>query len=78
MGAFYLLPLAATRRHLLSNRIFRISVPIVLGSWYVSWEWALAGCLIVMPSFVKGWSSGDDIVKAREADSVGHTGAGAS
>jgi glycerol-3-phosphate acyltransferase PlsY len=77
MAVFYLVPYATTKRHLMSNRIFRISVPIVLGSWYASWEWALAGCLLVMPSFVKGWLSGDDVVEARKADSVGHTGAGA-
>ncbi len=75
MAVFYLLPLATTKRHLLSNRIFRISVPIVLGSWYASWEWALAGCILVMPSFIKGWASGDDVVEARKVDSVGHTGA---
>jgi glycerol-3-phosphate acyltransferase PlsY len=78
MAVFYLVPMATTKRHLLSNRIFRVSVPIVLGSWYASWEWALAGCLIVMPSFIKGWASGDDVVKTREADSVSHTGTGAS
>jgi glycerol-3-phosphate acyltransferase PlsY len=78
MAVFYLIPHATTKRHLLSNRIFRISVPIVLGSWYASWEWALAGCLLVMPSFIKGWASGDDVVEARKADGVGHTGAGAA
>ena len=70
MAAWYILPLVVTRRHVLSNRLFRISVPVVLGLWYTSWEYALAGCLLVMPSFVKELIMGDDIVKARKADGV--------
>ena len=71
MSAWYILPLVVTRRHVLSNRLFRLSVPIVLWLWYSSWEYALAGCLLVMPSFVKELIAGDDIVKARKADGVG-------
>jgi len=70
MAAWYIIPLVVTRRHVLSNRLFRISVPVVLGLWYTSWEYALAGCLLVMPSFVKELITGDDIVKARKADGV--------
>jgi acyl phosphate:glycerol-3-phosphate acyltransferase len=70
MAAWYIIPLVVTRRHVLSNRLFRISVPVVLGLWYTSWEYALAGCLLVMPSFVKELRTGDDIVKARKADGV--------
>jgi len=71
MAAWYILPLVVTRRHVLSNRLFRLSVPVVLGLWYVSWEYALAGCLLVTPSFIKEWRAGDDVVEARKADGVG-------
>jgi glycerol-3-phosphate acyltransferase PlsY len=71
MAAWYILPLVVTRRHVLSNRLFRMSVPVVLGLWYTSWEYALAGCLLVMPSFVKELRAGDDVVEARKADGVG-------
>jgi glycerol-3-phosphate acyltransferase PlsY len=71
MAAWYILPLVVTRRHVLSNRLFRLSVPIVLWFWYTSWEYALAGCLLVAPSFIKELIVGDDIVKARKADGVG-------
>jgi glycerol-3-phosphate acyltransferase PlsY len=67
MAALYIVPLVVTRRHVLSNRLFRMSVPVILGLWYTSWEYALAGCLLVMPSFVKEWIAGDDIVNARKA-----------
>jgi len=71
MAAWYIVPLVVTRRHVLSNRLFRLSVPVVLGLWYISWEYALAGCLLVAPSFIKELRAGDDIVKARKADGVG-------
>jgi glycerol-3-phosphate acyltransferase PlsY len=71
MAAWYILPMVVTRRHVLSNRLFRMAVPIVLWLWYDSWEHALAGCLLVMPSFIKELIAGDDIVKARKADGVG-------
>jgi glycerol-3-phosphate acyltransferase PlsY len=71
MAAWYILPMVVTRRHVLSNRLFRMAVPIVLWLWYDSWEYALAGCLLVMPSFIKELIAGDDIVKARKADGVG-------
>ena len=71
MAAWYILPMVVTRRHVLSNRLFRIAVPIVLWLWYDSWEYALAGCLLVMPSFIKELITGDDVVKARKADGVG-------
>jgi len=71
MAAWYILPLVVTRRHVLSNRLFRLSVPVVLGLWYVSWEYALAGCLLVAPSFIKELRAGDDVVEARKADGVG-------
>jgi len=70
MAAWYLLPLAITRRHVLSNRLFRISVPAVLWIWYSSWEYTLAGALIVIPSFIKELATGDDIMKAKKADGV--------
>ncbi len=71
MASLYIVPLVVTRRHVLSNRLFRLSVPVVLGLWYTSWEYALAGCLLVMPSFVKELIAGDDIVNARKANGVG-------
>lgn len=71
MAAWYILPMVVTRRHVLSNRLFRMAVPIVLWLWYDSWEYALAGCLLVMPSLVKELITGDDVVKARKADGVG-------
>jgi glycerol-3-phosphate acyltransferase PlsY len=71
MAAWYIVPLVVTRRHVLSNRLFRLSVPVVLWLWYSSWEYALAGCLLVTPSFIKELRAGDDIVKARKADGVG-------
>jgi len=70
MAAFYLLPLAATKRHLLSNRMFRVSIPVVLGLWYGSWEYALAGGLLVLPSFIKQLVVGDDVIEARKAEGV--------
>jgi len=71
MAAFYIIPMVITRRHVLSNRLFRLSMPIVLWLWYNSWEYALAGCLIVMPSLVKELITGDDVVAARKAGGVG-------
>jgi glycerol-3-phosphate acyltransferase PlsY len=71
MAAWYILPMVVTRHHVLSNRLFRVSVPIALGLWYTSWQYALAGCLLVMPSFLKELRTGDDVVKARKADGVG-------
>ena len=62
MAAFFLLPLAATKRFLLSNRVFRLSVPVVLAFWYGSWVYGLAGGLLVMPSFLKQWATGDDVI----------------
>jgi acyl phosphate:glycerol-3-phosphate acyltransferase len=71
MAAWYIVPMIVTKRHVLSNRLFRASVPIALGLWYTSWVYALAGCLLVMPSFIKELRTGDDVVKARKADGVG-------
>jgi acyl-phosphate glycerol 3-phosphate acyltransferase len=71
MAAFYILPEVITRRHVLSNRLFRLSLPVILWLWYDSWEFALAGCLIVLPSFIKQFITGDDVVEARKARSVG-------
>ncbi len=71
MAAWYILPMVVTRHHVLSNRLFRMSVPIALGLWYTSWQYALAGCLLVMPSFIKELRTGDDVVKARKANGVG-------
>jgi glycerol-3-phosphate acyltransferase PlsY len=71
MAVWYILPMIVTKRHVLSNRLFRASVPIALGLWYTSWQYALAGCLLVMPSFIKELRTGDDVVKARKADGVG-------
>ncbi len=71
MAAWYIVPMVITRRHVLSNRLFRISMPIVLWLWYDSWEYALAGCLIVTPSLVKELITGDDVVEARKARGVG-------
>ena len=70
MAAFYLLPMAATKRYLLSNRMFRLSVPVVLGVWYGSWEYGLAGGLLVLPSFIKQLVVGDDVIEARKAEGV--------
>lgn len=76
MGAWYGLALGTTRHRLLSNRLFRLSVPVVLASWYWSWEYALAGSFLVLPSFIKEHSRGDDVVKARETEGVGHNSVG--
>ncbi len=62
--------MAATKRYLLSNRMFRLSVPVVLGVWYGSWEYALAGGLLVLPSFIKQLVVGDDVIEARKAEGV--------
>ena len=78
MSIFCLLPLAVTRRHVLSSRMFRFSLPPILGLWYTSWEWFLFGLLIVVPSVVKGWLFGDDVEEARKAESMGHTNVGAA
>ena len=71
MAAFYILPAVITRRHVLSNRLFRLSLPVILWLWYGSWEYGLAGCLIVLPSFIKQFITGDDVVEARKARSLG-------
>jgi glycerol-3-phosphate acyltransferase PlsY len=77
MAVFYLLPMAVTKRFLLSNRMFRLSIPIVLALWYGSWLYGLAGGLLVMPSFIKQWATGDDVIEARKAEGVSQ-GSGAS
>jgi len=81
MAACYLLPVAVAKRHLLGNRLFRYSFPVVLGLWYVSseyaWAYALAGALLVLPSFIKQWLVGDEVMAARQAESAGHSGGGA-
>lgn len=75
-GACYLLPLAATKRHFLSNQVFHLAIPLVL--WLVegTWQWALAGVLLVLPFMFKQWAVGDDVVRARRASGVGHDSAG--
>lgn len=77
MALCYLIPLVTTKRHVLSNRLFRVSMPAVLWLWYTSWIWVLAGVLIVLPSFIKGWIYGDDVAEARKAGQVGHYESGA-
>jgi glycerol-3-phosphate acyltransferase PlsY len=77
MSLFYLLPLAITKKHVVSNRIFRASLPPILAVWYGSWEWFLAGLLIIAPSIIKGWVFGDDVEEVKKAQDVGHSGAGA-
>jgi len=77
MGAWYGIALGTTRHRILSNRLFRLSVPVALASWYWSWEYALAGSFLVLPSFIKEFSRGDDVVKAREAQGVGQNSIGA-
>jgi glycerol-3-phosphate acyltransferase PlsY len=77
MSLFYLLPLAITKKHVASNRIFRASLPPILAVWYGSWEWFLAGLLIIAPSIIKGWVFGDDVEEVKKAQDVGHSGAGA-
>jgi len=72
------LPVLIMSQHVLSNRIFRFSLPPILGLWYTSWEWFLVGLLIVVPSVVKGWIFGDDVEEAGKAESVGHTNVGAA
>lgn len=73
-GAFYLVPLAITRRHHLSDYVFRFSFPVVLWAWNGSWEWGLVGALLVAPPVIKQWRHGDDVLEARE---IGHDGIGA-
>ena len=70
MAVFYLVPLAVTRRHLLSNRIFRLFLPPIMGLWYGSWEWFLTGILMVAPSVIKGWIYGDDVEEVHKAGGV--------
>jgi glycerol-3-phosphate acyltransferase PlsY len=72
----YVVPQLVTRKHLLSNTLFHLGLPLVLWLMEGSWEWGLAGFLIVAPFLVKQWTAGDDVVRAREAHSVGHNGAG--
>jgi glycerol-3-phosphate acyltransferase PlsY len=78
MSIFYLLPLVVTKKHVLSNRMFRFSLPPILGLWYTSWEWFLVGLLMVVPSVVKGWIFGDDVEEAGKAESMGHSNVGAA
>jgi glycerol-3-phosphate acyltransferase PlsY len=78
MAVLYLVPLVTTKRRIMSNRLFRLSLPIVLVSWYGSWEYFLAGSFLVLPSFIKEMSKGDDVVVARGAQGVGHNGVGAA
>lgn len=77
-AAFYLLPLAITRRHFLSNQIFHLAIPAVLGLWNGSWEWAVAGSLIVAPFFVKQWAVGGNVLQAGNVNGVDHNRARAS
>jgi glycerol-3-phosphate acyltransferase PlsY len=76
-GAFYLLPMALTRRHNLSDYVFRFAIPVVLWLWNGSWEWGLAGVLLVAPPVIKQWRYGDDLLEARKAREIGHGGVGA-
>jgi len=87
MAAFYLVPALLTKRHVLSNRLFRISIPVVLAVWYgvapdssygvvpgasySAWECVLAGVLIIAPSFIKERAVGDDVLEARKAGGAG-------
>ncbi len=76
VAAFYLVPLVVTRRYMLSNMLFHLVLPIVLWQMQGSWQWGLAGFLIVAPFFLKQWLVGDDVVSTRETQAVGHNGAG--
>jgi glycerol-3-phosphate acyltransferase PlsY len=87
MAAFYLIPYVLTKRYVLSTRLFRISIPVVLGLWYgvapdlsygvvpgasySAWQGFLAGLLIIAPSFIKERAVGDDVLAARKADGAG-------
>lgn len=87
MAAFYLIPYLLTKRYVLSHRLFRLSIPVVLGVWYAvapdvsygvvpgaslsAWECALAGVLIIAPSFIKQRTVGDDVLEARKAGGAG-------
>jgi len=53
--------------------MFRVSVPVVLGLWYGSWVYFLAGGLLVISSFIKQWAVGDDVIEARKAEGVGQS-----
>jgi len=72
----YVLPQLVTRKHLLSNMLFHLGLPLILWLMGGSWEWGLAGFLIVAPFLIKQWTAGDDVVRAREAHNVGHNEAG--
>ena len=76
-GAFYLVPMAITRRHHLSDHVFRFSIPVALWLWNGSWEWGLVGTLLVAPPVIKQWRRGDDVLEASEAREIGHDGIGA-
>ncbi len=87
MAAFYLISSVLTKRYVLSTRLFRISIPVVLGLWYgvapdlsygvvpgasySAWQGFLAGLLIIAPSFIKERAVGDDVVAARKAGGAG-------
>lgn len=76
-AAFYLVPMAITRRHFLSNQLFHLAIPVVFSLWNGSWEWTVAGCLLLLPYIVKEWAPGDRR-QAVVAHGVGSNGAGAS
>lgn len=66
IGACYILPFAITRRHLLSNHIFHVAIPISLWIFNGSWEWGLAGFLFVLPAVIKQFTVGDEVVHAKK------------
>jgi hypothetical protein len=76
-GAFYLVPMVITRRHHLSDHIFRCSVPVALWLWNGSWEWGVAGTLLMAPPLIKQWRHGDDVLEAGKAGEIAHDGIGA-
>ena len=77
IAASYLIPLLLTRRHLVSNHLFHVLLPLLLGLVNWSWEWGLAGILFVLPSVIKQILVGDEVAHAKKVSSIGSNSAGA-
>jgi len=77
IAACYVFPLLITRRHLISNHLFHILLPISLGLVNWQWEWGLAGILFVLPSVIKQIVVGDEVAHAKKISSIGPNSSGA-
>ncbi len=77
IGLCYLLPILITRRHVLSNHIFHIALPISLGFYFGAWQWGLAGFMFVLPATIRQFTVGDEMVHAKKMESMGQNSTGA-